>query len=146
VLIAARHRKVARVARNAGRGLLVAVMAAIVVLGVLRAGTRYFYCDATGIVFATPCCGGSHHEGADRGQVEARTDDCCKGRSLGSLPPAAVQIRPATPPAPFIGMLANVAVARLESLVERRAVRANLTGPPLLSPSAHRARLMVFLI
>jgi hypothetical protein len=121
-------------------------MAAIVVLGVLRAGTRYFYCDAMGTVFATPCCGGSHHEDADRAQVDAPTDDCCKARSLGSLPAAAIQIRPATPPAPFIGILANVAVVRLESFVERRAVRANLTGPPLPSPSAHRARLMVFLI
>jgi hypothetical protein len=141
-----RRRKLARSARGAGRGLLTAVVVAVLVLGVLRAGSRYFYCDAMGTAFANPCCGGAHHEDADSAQVEARPDDCCKARSLGSLPFASIPILPPPPAAPFVAVVQNDAVAPLQVPPPRGAIGANPTGPPPDSPSTHRTRLMVFLI
>lgn len=144
--VAARHRKLVRAARSLGRGLLMTVMAAIVVLGVLRAGSRYFYCNAMGTVFASPCCDRSAHGNADGAQLEVRADDCCKARSLDNLPAAAIQFLPLTPPAPFVAVLQPVAGAPFNGSVPLSAIRANPTGPPRLSPSSHRTRLMVFLI
>jgi hypothetical protein len=146
VIAMPRRRKLARSARSTGRGLLTAVIAAVLVLGVLRAGSRYFYCDAMGTVFANPCCGGAHHEDADSAQMEARPDDCCKARSLGSLPFASIPMLPSPPAAPFVAVVQNHAVAPLQVSPPRRAIGAKPTGPPPISLSTHRTRLMVFLI
>jgi hypothetical protein len=143
VLVITRQRTLLRTARGLGRAVLAALVAAILVLGVLRAGSRYFYCESTGTVLTMPCCEESHEASAGG---EVRNEDCCRSRSVGSLPVVAIQTPPAMPLAPFVAMLQHPAAGRLTASAWRDAPRANFTGPPLLSPSDHRARLMVFLI
>lgn len=145
VLVVARNRRIVRAVRDLGSGLLTTLVAAILIFGLLRAGSRYFYCDAMGTVGETSCCDAPHHGSGE--QIEVRMDDCCKPRSVGSLPVVVIQTPPVTPPAPLVAVLSSVASsARLKASIRREAFRANFTGPPLLSPSDHRARLMVFLI
>jgi hypothetical protein len=146
VLTPACHRKLLRAARDLGLRLLTTLVTAVLVLGVLRAGSRYFYCEGTGTVRATSCCNEAHHGTEDGAQIEGRMDDCCKPRSVGYLPVGAIQTLPATPPAPFVAVLQNAASVPLKASIRRDAFGANFTGPPLLSASGHRARLMVFLI
>jgi hypothetical protein len=146
MLVAARHRKLLRAARDFGRGLLTLVVAAILILGVLRAGSRYLYCDMTGTIRATSCCEASHHRNGEVAEIEASTGDCCKPRSVGRLPVVVIQTLSAAPSAPVVAVLQSVASAPLKASIQREAFRAKLTGPPLRSPSDPRARLMVFLI
>jgi hypothetical protein len=143
----ARYRKLARTARTVARGLQTTLMAAILVVGVLRAGTRYFYCEAMETVFAAPCCGGSsHHADAGSAQIEAHTDDCCKPHTLGSLPAAAIPIVASPLPPPLLAVL-QPAIVQLPLLPAHSTVsRGAQTGPPPLSAANDRSRLMVFLI
>jgi hypothetical protein len=146
VLTTACHRKLLRSARDLGRRLFTTLVVAILVLGVLRAGSRYFYCEATETARATSCCKETPHGTEDGAQIETRMDDCCKPRSVGYLPVVAIQTLPATPPAPFVAVLPSAASAPLKASIRGDSFGANFTGPPLLSASVHRARLMVFLI
>ena len=137
--------KLVRTARVVGRRLLTTLVAAILVLGVLRAGSRYFYCESMGDVLTKPCCHEAREASAD-GDGEVRSEDCCKPRSVGYLPVVAIQTLPATPPTPFVAVLSRAASAPLKASIRREAFLAHFTGPPLLSASDHRARSMVFLI
>jgi hypothetical protein len=139
----ARHLKPLRTARDLARGLFTTVMAVVLVLGVLRAGSRYFYCESTGALLTKSCCEVPREASAGG---EVRNEECCKSRFVGSLPVVAIQTLPATPLAPFVAMLQHPAAARPIASTWQDAPRANFTGPPLLSASDPRARLMVFLI
>jgi hypothetical protein len=133
----------ASAARDLARGLFMTVVAVVLVLGLLRAGSHYFYCESTGAVLTMPCCEGSHDVSAGG---EVRNEDCCKSRSVGSLPVVAIQTPSAPLLAPVVATLQHPAAARLVASTWRDAPRAHFTGPPLLSASDHRVRLMVFLI
>lgn len=123
-----------------------AAMAAILVLGVLRAGSRYFTCGAMGTLSATSCCDGSHPRDADGARIETRNEDCCKAHTMGSLPAAAISVITPTPPAHRVAVLPPAA-AQLPPMAPHPSVLPGAqTGPPRLGAPNDRSRLMVFLI
>jgi hypothetical protein len=137
--------KLTRAARGAGRALLATVLTAILLLGVLRAGDRYFYCDFMGVVTKAPCCDGAHDD-ADGKRLEVRADDCCKSFRLGTLPAAAIPAEaPQAPPA-VVAVVQPVPVQLLLLPPNPRVLRGAQTGPPASFSANDRSRLMVFLI
>ncbi|MFO0739588.1 MAG: hypothetical protein U0270_27060 [Labilithrix sp.] len=62
----------------------VLVVAAVLLLGVLRSGARYVYCPMMNAVVAASCCdrGEAHYEGTPA--VEG--SDCCQQRRTAAMP------------------------------------------------------------
>jgi hypothetical protein len=126
--------------------LLVAVALAA---SLVSAGTHYFYCEAMGVVAVDPCRA-AVRDGLDGvAAVRAAHTDCCELVTLPPLPSAArgpdVGVAPALRvslllalPAMGLGAEGRAAFSRPRAWLERWP-----TAPP--SPSAARARLMVFL-
>lgn len=69
----------------------IVVVACVLLLGVLRAGARYYVCPAMNLVLDAPCCG--EHDESDDGDEDGsalRGGDCCRARHLASMPVSAV--------------------------------------------------------
>jgi hypothetical protein len=127
------------------------VLSFAVVAGAVRAGGRYFYCDAMGMLQWDPCArGSSSRDPADpAGSVASHHVDCCQVGTLPSLPRGSTVAASSVPPPP---LRAIVPVPDL--LLERSAsgplgpsatsALERWRGPPR-SPAARRAELMVFL-
>jgi hypothetical protein len=117
------------------------------IVGLLRANARYFYCPIMDRVVAESCCAPAA-DGADEQAAppSLRATDCCQAKQVGSLP------RTAAPPghdaleAPLLGLLSPVIWPAPRAPAHRnpRALDARHTGPP--RPSEARARAMVYLI
>lgn len=118
----------------------------MLLLGVLRAGARYYVCPAMSVVLDAPCCG-EHDEGEDEDDRAAlRCAGCCSAKRLASMPTSAV---PAS-----AEVAASPCVAFLPARIDGGGVRAAATvvrftqparaGPA--TPTERRADLMVWLI
>jgi hypothetical protein len=115
----------------------------MMVSGLARAGSRYFYCEAMAYSAPTPCCE-AHHEAVDPGQASLEQTGCCDAKTFGALPSAHLApLGQVSPPA-----LAAVLSTWQPGIASYRAVTAPRwlrygSDPP--SPSEARPMLMVFL-
>lgn len=124
-----------------------AVVAVVMLVGVLRAGASYVYCPMMKIVMDAPCCSGdrrAEHEASDAAQLGAR--DCCEHHILARLPSAGATSAPphllaaplvAVLPAPTLDPHRSAPDARVRFDHEGRA------GP--MASARHCAELMVSL-
>lgn len=129
-----------------------ALVAVVMLVGVLRAGASYVYCPSMQRVADAPCCSGdrAHHDvaAANDGAVamQVRSRDCCEKHVVGQLPSAAAASTArhlfsasfvAVVPAPTVDPRASGSAALLRFDHEGRA------GP--IAAARHRAELMVSL-
>jgi hypothetical protein len=131
--------------RKIARALLAAVAALVLLVGVLRANARYFYCPLMDLVVARSCCEPSR-EGAPEGPA-IEVSDCCEEKRIAALPSGdAVPAPNAVPDAPLATVLPASSAPPSAPLVlaPRATLDARYRGPP--PPGAARARFMVFLI
>jgi len=125
---------------------LVAALAAIVVLfGLARAGSTYFYCPAMNVVMDAPCC--VQHIERDEGPVaEVHSPDCCERHAVGGLPSAS-----GTGAATVVfaaALVAVLAVATVHPCAPTADARRTFDYDGRAGPIArarHRAELMVAL-
>ncbi|MEO6574095.1 MAG: hypothetical protein ABIP89_09670 [Polyangiaceae bacterium] len=140
----AKLRSMSHFARSFAVRMVHALAVIVLLSGIARAGTRYFYCPLMDVVLSASCC---DHTGDKTSQREFRPSDCCESRSNEALPPAADSTPPQAIDAPLVAILAPIAwvLSRTSPIVPPERFRyAASAGPP--SPSAARAELMVFVI
>jgi hypothetical protein len=138
----ARYRLIFRRARSL---VLVALSLVVFIVGLARAGARYFYCTMADAVAPTECCSAHHRASSDSPDVQ--TPDCCEARTVDSLPSASSPRAPEAPSAPLAALAPSMSSLALDAsrfvvASSRRPFVAELPRPP---PSRERARLMVFL-
>jgi hypothetical protein len=144
-----------RMLRRLARRCLVVVAGIVlsfaVVSGAARAGGRYFYCDAMGMLQWDPCAqGASHRDGDDPAdRVAPHHVDCCEVGTLPSFPDGSGVATPTVSPPPLTAVVPAAALAggHAPRLVLSRSAMTALEhwrGPPR-SPAERRAELMVFL-
>lgn len=127
--------------------LTAALLAVLMLAGVLRAGASYVYCPTMRMVADAPCCSGDRsdqHEDADT--IQVRTRDCCEKHVVGQLP--AVRGAATTPhalAAPLLAVLPapTTAPERSDLNVGLRFDHEGRAGP--IAAARHRAELMVSL-
>ena len=125
------------------------IVAFVMLVGVLRAGSRYVYCPSMQRVIDAPCCAGDRHaaHGEDDVVIELRSRDCCEQHVLGKLP-AVAGGAVATPQAFAAPLLATLPAPPFATNALLVAVRARVEGDCRAGPIAsarHRAELMVAL-
>jgi hypothetical protein len=122
-------------------------LAVTFVLGVVRAGARYFYCPIMDAVVSAHCC---PRADADRTESPALVDDeCCDVRTNAALPAGtAAAPAPELAAAPLLALLpAPSALDAGTRVVASHAMHAYRTGPPAIAHARERvARSMVALI
>ena len=145
------HRMTRRTRRlRAWLGRAASVIVAVVMLvGVLRAGSRYVYCPSMQMVTDAPCCAGDGHRRHSDAEptIELRSRDCCEHHVLGKLP-AVVGGATHAPQAFAAPLLATLPPPTLDTTTTLVAVRARLEGDCRAGPIAsarHCAELMVSL-
>jgi hypothetical protein len=128
---------------------LAAVLALVMLVGVMRAGARYFYCPTMHMVIDRPCCAGDgdpRRADEDAFVAEVRSRDCCEEHVLGKLPSAAVSSATPLADVPLLAVVAPlfVPVRALPLAAPSRFEHDTRAGPKALA--RHRAELMAFLI
>jgi hypothetical protein len=128
--------------------LVALVAVASLLVGVLRANARYFFCPLMNVVADYACCGGSESESDanDGNSLSVEHDDCCEQRRVGVLPVAAVASAPQVPQAPDLALVA-LSIERPAAVLVRLTKAARTTwhtGPT--TANFVRRRTMVFLI
>lgn len=140
-------RRVTPPARRLLARVAAALVAVVVLVGVLRAGARYSYCPTMQMVTDAPCCSGDrrgHDE--DAAAMQLRSRDCCEQHVLGKLPTAA-----GTSVAPHLAAPALVTVLAAPTAHPRergpgarhRLDHEGRAGP--IAAARHRAELMASL-
>jgi hypothetical protein len=126
------------------RAALAAAALLVLVVGVLRANARYFYCPLMDAVASRPCCEPPHEGTGDDPAVDA--PDCCTAMHVGALPSSASSTTVEVASAPLTAVIVAVAGAKAVAVggVPRAELDARHRGPP--PPGEARARTMVFLI
>lgn len=134
-----------------GRAVLVRIaatlVAAVMLVGLLRAGASYFYCPAMEMVTDAPCCPGDRraaHEEEDIAQLRAR--DCCEEHVVAKLPSAGGTSGPPHLTAPSLVDVHAVPKVKLPWAAPTAACRFDhegRAGP--VATARHRAELMVSL-
>lgn len=123
----------------------------VILLGVARGGTRFFYCPMTHLAFEASPCSPGHDDGdadSDLDKPAVRTADCCMEKWRANAPTARVhEVQSGSvAPAPIVSILPDsphgmqIVSARMPFEIAR-SVRA---GPSPPSASERRAALMVF--
>jgi hypothetical protein len=146
-MMCGRKRRESRLPRRIAVALGSIVLSVAILAGALRAGGRYFYCDAMGITLTDPCTAPSRGEvvtAADA--VRERHIDCCKTGTLASMPSGAASERCSVSPAPLLAVIAPQVVERhrVVAVASHCASRARWRAPP--RPAGElRAQRMVFL-
>jgi hypothetical protein len=123
------------------------VLAIAVLFGVLHSGSRYFYCEALGLLPSDPCAAASSdaHSKTPLQTLSERTADCCEIVTLGAMPPAAQAAGPGVAPAARVDIVpARWLAGRIDSEAPSRAFQR--WRPPPRASGEVRAELMVFLI
>lgn len=132
----------------ASRAVLV-VAALTILLGVVRGGSRFFYCPVMDLAFDAPCCSPPRGaELADTGAPAAEVPDCCQEKHQRAMPATSVATAShgAIAPAPCVAIVNAAHLAAMNgaanvALGHRPPVRA---GPSPPSARERRAELMVF--
>lgn len=122
------------------------VVSLALLTGLARAGDRYFYCDAMGMLATDPCAQVSDDEDAAIA-VHPQHLDCCEVRTLPSIPTGTEAAARSVPPATLTAILPPPAFPIVRLAVRPRAPafafeRWRSAPRP---PGEARARLMVFL-
>ncbi len=133
------------------RRIAAGLVAFVVLLGVLRGGSRYVYCPMMAAVMTAPCCASEtpdeHDDGhEDPAPVALREGGCCEGRTLARLPSAATSGAPAMLEPPVFVALLPAAALRVEPAPlawPQPRLHEDRAGP--MRAARHRAELMVFL-
>jgi hypothetical protein len=138
---------------NSGRRLALALarllFALVVVAGMTHSGTRYFYCEALGLMANDPCVEGSRSDGerCPTGALSGHRDDCCEIVSLPSVPNGAHWERLRVPAASVVAIVpAERFVGRaLDAEPNVRSFALARWREPPRFPQRARSELMVFL-
>jgi hypothetical protein len=134
-------------ARRHATGALALLLAMVLVVGVLRAGTTHFYCPLMGAVASRPCCEQTHKHADVPELAQARVPSCCEEQTLPRLPASApLASQPCVGAAPEVVALVLVAPPLHEATAPpaRRFLHRGCTSPPLASQAC--TERMVFLI
>ncbi len=146
----ARKRRVLELLRRIAVRLGALMLSLALITGALRAGSRYFYCDAMGVLLADPCMtAASHDEGPNSPAEELNPQDvdCCKVGSLPPMPHGAGTEHATVFPASLVGLLSAsrfVEPSPASLRVSRSLSSGRWPGPPRF-PGERRAQLMIFL-
>jgi hypothetical protein len=141
--------------KAAAASLACLVLAFAIVTGLLQANTRYFYCEAMGMMREDPCAAASAAHRDEQVEAPNPTDElsrtpftCCSTGVLGALPsstsPADVRVEPAQLVA-FLALpspLDSWELASASALEPTRAYRFRVAPRPAREL---RAQSMVFL-
>jgi hypothetical protein len=126
-----------------------ALLAFVVVAGVVHSGARYFYCEALGLADVDPCLQGSSARGAlcPTKALEASHTDCCDVIRLPSVPRGAGSESPRVHPAPVVAVVPAALDGHraFDDAPRARALAFERWRIPPRSAGRERARLMVFL-
>jgi hypothetical protein len=119
----------------------------VVLTGLVRAGGRYFYCDAFGLLTFDPCASADGQTPpCPLESLQSQPEDCCQQIVLPALPDGAPTQSASVPPAGVVATLPaadhRVAWGGLEAppIPDARCPR----GPPA-SAAVRRVQLMVSL-
>ena len=134
-----------RLAREVRR-VVVAVLALVTVVGIMRAGAAYIYCAGMDEVVDEACCELHVHGRADGEPQIASLHDCCSVERFGAVPEGAVVARVLVPSATLTAVQQAPVALDVRWLVSRVPARVETpdAGPP--KPSDIARRLRVFLI
>jgi hypothetical protein len=126
------------------RAVLAALAGVVLLVGVLRANARYFYCPLMDAIASHACCESSREDGMGEPAIEA--PDCCEEMHVGALPSGATPTSIVVSSAPLTAFVPTVVTSTPSpiSIVRLATLDARHRGPP--PPSEARARTMVFLI
>ena len=126
------------------------VLAVALFFGMVQSGSRYFYCEALGLLPTDPCAQASNgdHGKSPLGTVSERTDDCCEVITLAAMPQAAQAAGPSVAPAACVAVLPALGLADATDLAATatRNRAFDRWRPPPRAPNDVRTQLMVFLI
>lgn len=126
------------------------VLAFAIFCGIAQSGSRYFYCEALGLLPSDPCADAARdgHSKNPLGTLTEHHADCCEIVTLAVMPQAAQAAAPSIAPAAL--------VATLPALCPERGIDSARTlcldrpfekwRPPPRASNDARAQLMVFLI
>ena len=132
------------------RAAVHAILAVALFFGMVHAGSRYFYCEALGLLPTDPCAQApsDDHGKSPLGTVSERTDDCCEVITLAAMPRAAQATGFTIAPAACVAVLPALGPASAADLVPSapRDRAFDRWRPPPRAPNDARAQLMVFLI
>ena len=125
------------------RRVLAVAVSVVLLLALLRGGSRYFYCPAMKAVTAASCCAKAR---AARTPIEEQAigaPDCCSARHLSTIAPAPVPPAADTVTPPARAAILSVATALPDPGVgpQVRFAHPVRAGPP--GPRARQSRLMV---
>jgi hypothetical protein len=133
----------------ASRAVLV-VAALTILLGVLRGGSRFFYCPVMHLAFDAPCCAPDREPTDERDAHGPAVDraDCCQEKHQRAMPATSVPSasHADVPPAGCMSVVrgADLGAGKatpVDALAHNHPVRA---GPSPPSARERRAALMVF--
>lgn len=126
------------------------LLAIALLCGAFRAGGRYFYCEAMGMMLTDPCAAAAAaapDAPPPAHELRERDVDCCIVGTLPPMPAGAASREVRVGAAPFVAIVPGRVFAALAQWLvagdhrEASGPRAALPRPP----GAARARLMVFL-
>lgn len=124
------------------------LIAIAMLLGIVHAGARYFYCEGLGLSATDPCLQTATRQSpCPSGAIDRQAFDCCRVITMPSMPEGARSVVPVVPPARFVAVLRPVPRAEA-SLGNGRALfggEGERGRAPPASSGERRARLMVFL-
>jgi hypothetical protein len=127
------------------------ILAIAVVFGMVHAGSRYFYCEALGLLPSDPCAAAASSEGHGKSGLSVLgepTEDCCEVVTLAAMPRAAQAAGPGIAPAPWVAVipafrLERMAASAVPAVHDRTFEQWR---PPPRTSNDLRAQLSVFLI
>jgi hypothetical protein len=135
----------ALVSKRYARGLLSAITVTAVVLTAILGGQRYMYCRSMNQVMTDGCCECARGRAPADGVALLGVDnDCFEVRVLGRLVAFALPGDMAVPAAALVAILPPPVPDRLPARGFTTGARHPIRAGPF-SPTATRARLMVFL-
>lgn len=113
-------------------------------LGIVRGGSRYFYCPMMGQSFDDACCASAEHDDDATSGPSVERPDCCQAKRLGKLPSGAAVSTIDVPAVPVLAVLPpfDGAVAPLARKTFVRFTHPSRAGPP--TATERRAMLMVW--
>jgi hypothetical protein len=116
----------------------------------VHSGSRYFYCEALGLLPTDPCAQASKGDAGKSplGTASERTDDCCEVITLAAMPQAAQAAGPSIAPAACVAVLPARGLADAADLpaAAPRDRAFDRWRPPPRAPNDVRVELRVFLI